>query len=213
MKPIKFDLPIDGIKAKTYDELREHFTVEILGHFRSGLLRKWMAGRNLEEKLAQLDQISADDDVTALQNLCTLFDIEADPDVLKAALAEASGVPGIKLDGANSGANAVAELRKEIYDVLVEYSSEVMGVKNIAEMSSDELEKMTANFLKKCDNIEIDARVRQAENRVLGDIIDRIGNVFQRDGGAEFSLLSVKFSAGAVVLMKATIDAFWAKNK
>lgn len=213
MKPIKFDLPIDGIKARTYDELREHFTVEILGHFRSGLLRKWMTGRNLEEKLAQLDQISADDDVTALQNLCALFDIEADPGVLKAALAVASGEPGIKLDGANSEANAVAELRKEIYDVLVKYSSEVLGVKNIAEMSSEELEKSTKNFLKKCDNIEVDAPVRQAVNQVLGDIVERIGNVLQKDEGMEFSLLSLKYMAGTSVLMKATIDAFWAKNK
>jgi hypothetical protein len=42
MKLIKFDLPIDGVKVKTVEELREHFTPEILDHFRSGLLAKWL---------------------------------------------------------------------------------------------------------------------------------------------------------------------------
>ena len=41
-KMIKFDLPIDGVKVATLDQLRDHFTTEIIAHFRSGLLTRWL---------------------------------------------------------------------------------------------------------------------------------------------------------------------------
>ena len=39
-KMIKFDLPIDEVKVATLEKLRDHFTTEIIGHFRSGLLAR-----------------------------------------------------------------------------------------------------------------------------------------------------------------------------
>ena len=50
-KMIKFDLPIDGVKVSTLDELRDHFTAEIVGHFRSGLLAKWLRSRRMTDQL------------------------------------------------------------------------------------------------------------------------------------------------------------------
>ncbi len=47
-KAIKFDLAIDGVNVKTVEELREHITVELVEHFKSGLLLKWLLQRDLE---------------------------------------------------------------------------------------------------------------------------------------------------------------------
>lgn len=47
-KIIKFDLPIDGEKVKTVDELTDHLTVELVEHLKTGLLVKWLMTREPE---------------------------------------------------------------------------------------------------------------------------------------------------------------------
>ena len=92
-KMIKFDLPIDGVKVSTLDELRDHFTAEIVGHFRSGLLAKWLRVRRMTEQLDAVEALTASEDSAILQGLCDLFEIEADATVISAAvLAESIGV-------------------------------------------------------------------------------------------------------------------------
>ena len=95
-KMIKFDLPIDGVKVATLDELRDHFTIEIIGQFRSGLLARWLRSRGWTRELAAVEALTADDDATTLKGLCQIFEVEADDDAIVAALAEATGVPGIR---------------------------------------------------------------------------------------------------------------------
>lgn len=53
-KQIKFDLPIDGVKVKTVDELTDHLTVELVEHLKTGLLAKWLIAR--EPELAEIIQ-------------------------------------------------------------------------------------------------------------------------------------------------------------
>ena len=99
MKQIKFDLPLDGEKVATLDELRDHFTVEILEHFRSGLLARWLRVRDLVAELKSVEQLAVDgtdDDAGALKALCGIFEVEADDGSIKAALARATGVRGIR---------------------------------------------------------------------------------------------------------------------
>ena len=95
-KTIKFDLPIDGVKVAALDELRDHFTTEIIGHFRSGLLARWLRSRGWTRELAAVEALATDDDATTLKELCRIFEIEADDDAIAAATAEATGVPGIR---------------------------------------------------------------------------------------------------------------------
>lgn len=90
-KTIKFDLPIDGVKVSTLDELRDHFTAEVVGHFRSGLLAKWLRSRRMTEQLDAVNALNANDDFTVLDGLCGIFDIEADAEAISAALAEPTG--------------------------------------------------------------------------------------------------------------------------
>ncbi|MBV5311090.1 DUF1566 domain-containing protein [Chromatium okenii] len=82
-KIIKFDLPLDGIRAKNIEEIREHFTIEILAHYRSRLLGKWLAVRKLTTELEALEAIDAsDDDQAVFKRLCEIFAVEADDAVI-----------------------------------------------------------------------------------------------------------------------------------
>ena len=97
-KMIKFDLPIDGVKVAKLDQLRDHFTTEIIGHFRSGQLARWLQSRGMTRELASVEALATGDDATTLKELCRIFEVEADDDSIAAAVAEATGVPGIRPD-------------------------------------------------------------------------------------------------------------------
>ena len=104
-KTIKFDLPIDGVKVATLDQLRDHFTTEILGHFRtSNTLEQWLRSRKTTEADELVDKLKMvkaskadDDDAAVLHELCQIFQIETDDDAIAAALAGPTGVRGIPL--------------------------------------------------------------------------------------------------------------------
>ncbi|MBV5309869.1 DUF1566 domain-containing protein [Chromatium okenii] len=82
-KIIKFDLPLDGIRAKNIEEIREHFTLEILAHYRSRLLGKWLAVRKLNTELEALQAIdTSDDDQAVFKRLCEIFAVDADDAVI-----------------------------------------------------------------------------------------------------------------------------------
>lgn len=57
LKKIKFDLPIDNIRIKNLEELREHFSLGILKVYHDGILEKWLQSR------------SYSDEFNAIQNL------------------------------------------------------------------------------------------------------------------------------------------------
>ena len=97
-KMIKFDLPIDGVKVATLDDLQAHFTTEIIGHYRSSLLARWLRSRGWTRELAAVEALATDDDATTLKELCRIFEIEADDDAIASAIAEATGIPGIRPD-------------------------------------------------------------------------------------------------------------------
>ena len=98
MKTIRFNLPIDGVKVRTVDELRDHFTTKIVDHFRTGVLEKWLRSRRLTTELAAVEALSKDDsDETALLALCDRFNVDADQQTVAAALAEATGVSAVRV--------------------------------------------------------------------------------------------------------------------
>ena len=101
-KMIKFDLPIDGVKVATLDQLRNHFTTGIIAHFRSGLLARWLQSRSMTRELASVEALTAGDDAAVLKGLCRIFEVEADDDAITAAISEATGVPGIHLHQSHS---------------------------------------------------------------------------------------------------------------
>lgn len=89
MKIIKFDLPIDGVKVKTVDELRDHFTLEMLAHARSGLLAKWLSSRKLQDELAAVKALDGAEDHALLKGLCEVFGVDIDDEIASAMLNKA----------------------------------------------------------------------------------------------------------------------------
>lgn len=50
MKLIKFDLPINGVKVKNIEELRDNLTDELVALARSGQLKRWLTVRKLHHE-------------------------------------------------------------------------------------------------------------------------------------------------------------------
>ena len=94
---IRFDLPIDGAKVRNVDELREHFTTDVIGHFRSGVLAKWLRARQLNKELAAVEALSntGSAESSLLLALCEIFNVDADEQTVAAALAEPTGASAV----------------------------------------------------------------------------------------------------------------------
>jgi hypothetical protein len=115
-KLIRFDLPMNGKKLKGIDELSDNMTVEILGHYKTGLLANWLRVRGNIKELTALEQIVAGDDAALLKEICAIFDVEVD-DFIVAALLE----PAKPFDGSTIG-------RGDSEDGLLERLSEVSTI-------------------------------------------------------------------------------------
>ena len=96
-KMIKFDLPIDGVKVATLEDLRDHFTTEVIGHFRSGLLARWLRSRRMASELTAVEAMTLEDDEGILRQLCGIFGVVADDVTITAAVGEATGTATIRV--------------------------------------------------------------------------------------------------------------------
>ena len=91
MKPIKFDLPLNGIRITTLDQLEENLTPEILQHFRSGKLAKWLRVRHLNEQADKVEALLAtdiEDEVQLFKNVCEVFVGEVEENDAREAIEE-----------------------------------------------------------------------------------------------------------------------------
>lgn len=76
MKPIKFDLPLNGTRIATLDELEKNLTPEIFESFRSGKLVKWLRVRKLNEQAGAVEALlvaDIQDEVELFKKLCEIF--------------------------------------------------------------------------------------------------------------------------------------------
>ncbi|MDO9214791.1 MAG: hypothetical protein Q8Q54_13495 [Methylococcales bacterium] len=91
MRPIKFDLPLNGTRIATLEQLEGNLTPEILEPFRSGKLAKWLRVRKLDEQAEAVEALLAGDnerEMQLLKSLYGLFGGETDNDLLQVAIAE-----------------------------------------------------------------------------------------------------------------------------
>jgi Mg/Co/Ni transporter MgtE len=84
MRPIKFDLPLNGTRIATLEQLEENLTPEILEPFRSGKLAKWLRSRSLDEQAEVVEALLAanvQDEVQLFIKLCEVFEREVDEEI------------------------------------------------------------------------------------------------------------------------------------
>lgn len=114
IKIIKFDLPINGIKAKTVEELRDNLSDELVTLARSEQLARWLASRKHEEiaQAVAAAVVAESDDKALFLALCRALEVEVHPDDV-AALFDLSP-PGKKL-----GNSAGHEVTREVFEDLL----------------------------------------------------------------------------------------------
>ena len=97
MKAIKFDLPIDGTKVRNIEELRDHFSTEILDLYKNGLLVKWLINQRYPDYAQAVERLHpTETDANLLKLLCGIFEIDVDFEIIQ-QLADYHG-NGIKID-------------------------------------------------------------------------------------------------------------------
>jgi hypothetical protein len=119
MKTIKFDLKLKNgeITLRTLDDLEENLSPELLTHFHSGKLAKWLRVRKLEELAEKMEALRAqhlDDknelDVKLFKNLCEIFVSEVDENDAREAVADFKAV---EPSDENSNDEEVEQLKAE----------------------------------------------------------------------------------------------------
>ena len=112
MKPIKFDLPLNGMRVATLDQLEENLTPEILQHFRSGKLAKWLRGRSLDEQANALEALWAADEAAEFERHVRLFKSVCELFVSELDEAEARAAIQAEWDGQNAGIKKQPQLQQ-----------------------------------------------------------------------------------------------------
>ncbi|GLH59639.1 hypothetical protein [Helicobacter ailurogastricus] len=83
MKLAKFALACDGVRVTSLEQLKEHFNLlDILEHYQSGTLHRWLKSRGYENELQGVEAMTATEDAEILSGLCEVFGIEADLDTI-----------------------------------------------------------------------------------------------------------------------------------
>ncbi|WP_086244428.1 hypothetical protein [Campylobacter devanensis] len=91
-KKIKFNLQVNGVGVSSLESLQNNFNIEdIMEHFKSGLLMRWLEVQGLETELKEISKLSEKSDNFALaQGILEIFDMdkELDKNALKITLAD-----------------------------------------------------------------------------------------------------------------------------
>lgn len=82
MKLIKFDLPINGIKVKNIEELKDNLTDEIVTLARSGQLARWFSSRHLNNEAERITAAAANknDNSALFMAICEIIGVEVFPE-------------------------------------------------------------------------------------------------------------------------------------
>lgn len=78
-KTIKFNLRCDGRAVRTIAELQENFVIDdMLAYYHSGLLARWLEVRGYATELAQVQALTAQDDLAIATELVKIFQVASD---------------------------------------------------------------------------------------------------------------------------------------
>ncbi|WP_120944757.1 hypothetical protein [Helicobacter labacensis] len=87
MKLAKFVLHCDNHRVGSLEELREHFDIlDVLEHYKSNTLQRWLRSRALQSELEQVLAINATSDVEIILALCQIFSVGVEKEDIEAVL-------------------------------------------------------------------------------------------------------------------------------
>jgi hypothetical protein len=127
MKPIKFDLPLNGTKIATLEQLEENLTPEIIGHFHSGKLAKWLRARSLTEQAEVVDSLlvaNNEREVQLFKSLCEVFVSEVDENDAREAINDYKTSLPSQQNTVDEDA-IKAEAKEEIEKLKLKYEKEI----------------------------------------------------------------------------------------
>ena len=134
MRPIKFDLPLNGTRIATLEQLEENLTPEIFVSFRSGKLAKWLRVRSLNEQAEAIEALLVEDnerEVQLLKSLYALFDGETNEDLLRTTIVEH------KKELPSSQEKIDAEVEVIQKTLKLEYEQKIEQLKNIRDKNME----------------------------------------------------------------------------
>ena len=126
-KPIRFDLPINGTRVKHLEELRDHFTDEIVRLARSGMLARWLSTRGHLEEAERVTAAVAEHEQEAplCLALCDIFSVTAFREDIEAlfappkAMGEQRAIQTLK-DAKAQAAEILAQAQKRAAEIVDE---------------------------------------------------------------------------------------------
>lgn len=175
IKIIKFDLPINGIKVKTLDELRDNLTDELVTLARSGQLERWLGSRKLTEAAqAVAAAVEAEPDDKALfLALCQVLEVEVHPDDVVALFDEPPQ--------AGRGFEVKDIRRKEIFEKLGEFSDADFDEILIL-IDAIQERRVRGGFLGSCQLMEIKLPdIGDFEEVAVIDLLVRPGDIIKAE--------------------------------
>jgi len=189
MKLIKFDLPINGTKVHDIEMLRDNFTTEILELHNSGTLLRWLKSRNLMSEAEKLSAMEVTPNAAEnLAILCKIFGIDADRNMIDAALTKADGVQGISLSKDNEELlNSLKEnmlfLNINTFNLLVKDKIEIENQGEIMDVAFDKKFHKGVNRFAKTVREPYTRQLKQIGDLIeIGDPIFKIKSKNHEEG-------------------------------
>lgn len=146
----KFNLTMDGELVRSIEELQNNFSVDdILDHFESKRLHKWLESRGFTEYLTKVEAIEYDDKTAIIKPLMDIFEIDYSDEDLSDILDQLKYVPDKKNKDTNESAQK--DTTNSTVDPL---SSDRSGSVNL-DYESQKYDELVEEIINDPENLEL----------------------------------------------------------
>ncbi len=146
----KFNLTMDGELVRSIEELQNNFSVDdILDHFESKRLHKWLKSRGYTDYLTKVESIEYDDKTAIIKPLMDIFEIDYSDEDLSDILDQLKYVPDKK--NKNTNESAQKDMTKSTVDPL---SSDRSGSVNL-DYESQKYDELVKEIINDPENFEL----------------------------------------------------------
>ena len=146
----KFNLTMDGELVRSIEELQNNFSVDdILDHFESKRLHKWLKSRGFTDYLTKVEAIDYDDKTAIIKPLMDIFEIDYSDEDLSDILDQLKYVPDKKNKDTNESAQK--DTTNSTVDPL---SSDRSGSVNL-DYESQKYDELVEEIINDPENLEL----------------------------------------------------------